>query len=893
MAPLDREHQPTHIIQVTVFDNGTEPGQLEAQVNVTFVLRDANDNAPVFDQSGYSFSVHENNESGVLIGRVRANDIDLQSVHYSIISRWSEGSGSGSGSGVEVSAGSESLEGYFTIDSESGEIFTAASFDREERGFYSFYAVATDNGTLFQHSSEVMVAVVILDLNDVAPLFSLPNYTTAWHEDTPPGTTLLTVSATDPDLEEGGVVGYSLLPSNDSGVFSINSSSGAISLVRALDRETQDTFQLEVIARDYGMPTSLTSSVSVVITVLDINDNKPLLNASQYTAVFPEDTPLNSTLVSVSASDADIGSNADVSFSLSSDFNSTFTIGSQSGVISLSSPLDFERVRNYTFFVVATDDGIPRLSTSAEVLITLIDLNDNPPVFAAETYHTSIPENAILGTSVFQIPATDADSTSNGELRYSVLSGNVEAAFEVEETSGLISLLDHLDREVRAVYSLSLRAVDLGSPQFTAHTQLTVEVTDVNDHAPQFDSEAYSVSVPELSGIGTVVTTLLATDEDVGMNANLTYSIIAGDPEGNFIVDPQTGGVGVERALDFETVPSYSLTVLVSDHGEPESQTDTAILSISILDDNEYQPSYSQSHYIISVPENTPPGSRLGTFTASDADTYQLPSLRYTLTDQGHASLFSLDQYTGHLYSLSLLPSDEHLHVTLTASDGLFTATTDVTVSVFPLSSPSLPIFQPPSFFLSVSEDTSTGERVGLLGVTNPYDVIFTMVNNTSLVDFPFEVTLTGIINLIGQLDYETTPTYLFSVQATSTFNSSLVSHAVVTIVIDDANDNPPRFESGQYLLIVPELTPVSTHLLTLTAYDLDTPGVNSELHYSITGGNSSGKFDLDPLTGHLTLAGSLDYEEEQMIVLNVSVVQPPCPPSSLQRDHGPRGAPR
>ncbi|CAI8026957.1 Protocadherin Fat 4 [Geodia barretti] len=616
-----------------------------------------------------------------------------------------------------------------------------------------------------------------------------------------------------------------------------------------------------------------------MVTILDVNDNIPQLNSSQYGAVLREDTPVDSIIVGIAASDADMSFNGEIVFSLSSDFDSTFTISEHSGLIALSYPLDFEREHNYTFFVVATDNGDPPLSNSSEVTVIVTDLNDNPPLFASDTYTTSVPENAILGTSVFQIPATDADSTSNAELRFSVLSGNLASAFQLDERSGLISLQDHLDREVTAGYTLSLRVVDQGTPQFTAQAELLVQVADVNDHIPEFSSNVYHVSVPEQSGMGTLVGVVAATDADTGVNADLVYSIIAGDPDGIFSIDPLAGEVIISRGLDFESVPSHSLTVLVSDRGQPQSHSSTAVLSVSVLDDNEHPPSYPMSHYIVDVPDNTPPGARVGSFPTNDSDTYQRSSLRYSLGNHGNASFFSVDPYTGDLYTLSLLPSGgEELFISLVVSDGLFTVSVGVTVAVFPLSS-SLPVFQPPSFIFSINEDTSLGEVVGSLTTTGD-DVIFSLANESS-VDFPFEVSSNGEINLIGRVDYETAPTWLFSVRAVSTLNSSLVSHAVVALEIDDANDNPPTFASGSYSLIISELTPVSSLLLTLTAHDLDPPGVNSEVEFSITGGNEGGKFDVDPLTGELIVAGLLDYEEQQRFVLNVSLVD--------ENDHAPQ----
>ena len=881
-GPLDREREPTHILQVRVTDNGTEPGPLDSEVNVTFVLRDVNDNVPVFNQTRYRFTVHENESPGILIGRVRASDVDLQNLTYSIStepltesgsgSTSGLGSGTGSGSGTGVSGSGVPPGDYFNIHPTTGEIFTAASFDREERDVYLFLVVAADSGSLLQLSSEVVVKVEVLDRNDIAPSFSLPTYSVAWSEATPPDSALLTVSATDRDLEESGVVEYLLkYPNPDSNLFSINSTSGVVSLIGEFDREIQDMFLFEVIARDYGVP-SLASSVNIMITILDVNDNIPQLNASNYSAVLHENTPLDYIILGVAASDADISSNAEIMFSLSQDFNSTFAIGSSSGFLSLSSHLDFETQEMYSFSVIATDHGDPPLSTSAMVTITITDLNDNPPIFASDTYHTAIPENAILGTPVFQIPATDSDSTSNGELRYSILAGNLDSAFLLDERSGLISLQDHLDREVTAGYSLSLRAVDQGSPQFTAHTELLIRIEDVNDHIPEFESNVFHASILEQSGTGTLVAVVEARDADVGTNANLTYSIIAGDPRENFEIAPDTGKVTVRGVLDYEAVPSQSLTVLVSDQGEPEAHSNTAVLSISILDDNEHPPSYRQSLYTIDVPDNTPPGAFMGSFPANDRDSYQLSSLHYSLANHSNASFFSIDPFTGDLHTHSLLPPSQELFVSILASDGDYTVDLGVSVNVFPLSS-SLPIFEPHSFIFSVNEDTSVGERVGslTLSTVGEDDVAFSLVSE-SLLDFPFEVTLEGHINLIGQLDYETTPTWLFGVQAVSTLNSSHLSHAVVTMEIFDTNDNPPIFESDSYHLIISELTPVTSHLLTLPFYDLDSPGTNPEVEFSITGGNEGGRFDLNPLTGELRVADLLDYEDTQRFVLNISV---------------------
>ena len=210
----------------------------------------------------------------------------------------------------------------------------------------------------------------------------------------------------------------------------------------------------------------------------------------------------------------------------------------------------------------------------------------------------------------------------------------------MDEVSGLISLSDYIDREVTDSYILSLRAVDLGFPQFTATAELNITVEDVNDRVPSFDFETYSVSLSELSGVGTSVVTVGASDNDIGTNANLTYSIIAGDPGEIFTVNPHTGEVLLNGSLDFETTPTYSLTLLVSDQGQPEAKTDTSFLTVWIVDENEHTPFYLQSSYHVDLPENTPPGSVVGDFGAADGDVYLQHAHSYSLIEGANASLF-------------------------------------------------------------------------------------------------------------------------------------------------------------------------------------------------------------------------------------------------------------
>ena len=826
---LDRETEPVHVLVITVSDNG-----FSTNTTLTVILQDFNDNPPVFRQSSYSFEINENLPVSSLVGRLQATDVDLQTVAYSLANT-----------------------SLFQVNSTSGEIFTAAVLDREEQEVYTFVAIVTDIGGVIQRTAEVNVTVTLLDLNDVTPVFQNSTYTVSRYENTTVGTLLLTVLASDEDLRESSILRYNILPGNDSSFFSINATSGEIILESEFDREEQDEFLFWITATDLGI-SPLTGTATVLVRILDNNDNIPVLNLTVYTMSLPEDTAVGSPVLVVGATDRDIDNNANISFSLSEDFGGVFSIGEQSGVLRLTGSLDYEIVMSYSFLVVATDDGEFPLSNSSQVYIEVIDLNDNPPVFDSDVYTVSIPENSILSTSVFQIPATDADSTTNSELRYTILSGNLGSAFAVDEVFGLISTSDYLDREVTSSYSLGLRVVDLGTPQFTATAVVDVTVQDVNDNPPQFESNVYSVSIPESLEIGTEFLTVRASDLDIGPNANLSYHIAEGNLGLVFAINPMSGSIRTTQLLDYESIPSYTLTVLVSDNGLPTPLIDTTIVLISLSDVNEAPPTFLSPTYFVSVSENAVVGTPVGYFIAVDSDSSSV--LQYSLS--GGEGYFDVDMLEGTVYVSSPLTTGNYV-LTLEAIDDDHVTNVTIHVTVVPLSlALTAPLFSQPAYLFAVSETAAITSAVGEIGSINA-EVVGGLDT--------FGIDVNGSLILIGHLDYETTPTYILNVKVTySSTEPSLF--AMVTVRVLDENDNAPMFESPRYTVVVSELQEVGASLLTLRAIDRDSPVENKRVNITLLErGNEGEKFAINPLTGGLVLVNSLDYEEQT--VYNLTVV--------------------
>jgi protocadherin Fat 4 len=838
---LDREMEPRHALEITVYDSGVSP--LSAMTILTVDLLDANDNTPIFEQSEYAFTLTENLPVSTFIGQVRANDIDQQNVSYSL---------------------RESR--LLRIDPVSGEIFSSVEFDREEQVIHTVVAVATDDGHSTLRSAEVVVNITILDVNDEIPTFSNTTYYIFLLENTTITTSVLTVNAEDRDFAENGVFAYSIAPGNDSSFFSINGTTGEILLEQEMDRETQDLLAFFIVATDIGEP-SLTGSAEVVVMVLDSNDNVPMLNSTEYSAVLDEDTLTGTTVLYIGGSDMDIDENSDLTFSLSEDFSGTFTIGEKNGIISLTRDLDFEFSESYTFQVIIEDGGTPSLSSSSEIFVEVVDLNDNPPLFDSDVYQVSIPENIILGTPIFRIPATDLDSTSNGELRFSILSGNTRSAFSVDEVFGDVLVADYVDREITSSYSLAVRVVDQGIPQFTASTSLEVTIEDVNDHVPMFGSKIYSVLVPESSEVGTRIFTFTALDLDIGTNANLTYEVIVGNENETFQVDTTSGELFLARQLNTEEYPSYALTILVSDNGSPEPLQDTATIRVIVGDTNEYPPRFPQSIYYVNISQDAVLGSPVGHFIATDEDRSSLGTLRYRLLD---APLeFEVAPVEGTVYVVSNLDLGVVV-LTLEVTDGLFTTTIDINITVVPA---TMLLFGSQTYLFSVAETAAFGSVVGEIV---PADVeIFTGGQDKLMVDS------NGRVVVVGGLDYETNPVYVLNVVVPGN-DSNPPIYVVMTIRLLDANDNPPMFESTEYKVNIPESLPPGSTLAILQAFDADEDvSENSEFILSLSSqGNERMLFNLDPFSGVLSLSTTLDYETSISHVLTAVATNDRATPS-------------
>ena len=343
---------------------------------------------------------------------------------------------------------------------------------------------------------------------------------------------------------------------------------GTIATIRPLDRESQSFYNLEVVATDQavdpGQRRSSAAQVSIIIT--DINDNPPSFITGDFVVV-PEDTAIGTIVMAIQAVDDDVERNSYVEYSLEEDDEGAFIIGQVDGNLRVWGPLDRETTPNYTLTIYATDKGSPPQTSSMELLIQIADDNDNNPIFDPSTYHVSLFEGSPLGIEFLQVYATDDDEGENAELRYTIYSGNYGNNFAVDFMTGVLSVAKQLDRETYETYSLKIRAQDLGAGLHYSDATVTIDIQDVNDNAPMFDS-VYMPRIGENNAVGAKVVQVLAEDEDVGNNGQLTYRIEGDNYDGLFTIESGTGIIRVQERLDHEEVQEYTLVVTAQDAGK-------------------------------------------------------------------------------------------------------------------------------------------------------------------------------------------------------------------------------------------------------------------------------------------------------------------------------------
>ncbi|XP_027246969.1 protocadherin Fat 1 isoform X3 [Cricetulus griseus] len=649
--PLDREQKDSYLLTITATD-----GTFSSKARVEVKVLDANDNSPVCEKTLYSDTIPEDALPGKLVMQVSATDADIRSnaeITYTLF-----------GSGAEK----------FKLNPDTGELRTLAPLDREEQAVYNLLVKATDGGG---RSCQATIVLTLEDVNDNAPEFTADPYTITVFENTEPGTLLTRVQATDADAGLNRKISYSLIDSAD-GQFSISEVSGIIQLEKHLDREQQAVYTLTLKAVDQGVPRKLTATSTVVVSVLDINDNPPVFEYREYGATVSEDILIGTEVLQVYAASRDIEANAEITYSIiSGNEHGKFSMDSKTGAIFIIENLDYESSHEYYLTVEATDGGTPSLSDVATVNINVSDINDNTPVFSQDTYTTVVGEDAALEQSVITIMADDADGPSNSHIRYSIIEGNQGSPFTIDPIRGEVKVTKPLDRETISGYTLTVQAADNGNPPRVNTTTVNIDVSDVNDNAPLFSRDNYSVIIQENKPVGFSVLKLVVTDKDSSHNGPpFFFTIVSGNDDNTFEVN-QHGVILTAGAIKRKEKDHYLLHVKVADNGKPQLSSLTHI-DIRVIEESIHPPAILPLEIFITAFGEEYSGGVIGKIHATDQDVYD--TLTYSL-DPHMDGLFSVSSAGGKLIAHRKLDIGQYI-LNVSVTDGKFTTVADITVHI-------------------------------------------------------------------------------------------------------------------------------------------------------------------------------------------------------------------
>ncbi|XP_072486683.1 protocadherin beta-11-like [Notamacropus eugenii] len=543
------------------------------------LVLDINDHSPVFLDNEMLLKILESSPPGKIIRLDGAEDLDvgINSLQKYTISPNSHFQ-------VQIRARNDGRK--------YPELVLSKALDREELPEIRLTLTALDGGSP-PRSGSVQIRVLVVDVNDNTPEFERPNYEVRIPENSPPGFLVVEVHATDLDTGNNGEIFYTFSYASEDirKTFKIDRSSGEISLIKTVDFETTQYYEIDIEATDGG---GLSGKCTVLIHVIDLNDNLPKLTMSSLTNPIPENSP--ETVVAVfRVSDLDSGENGrvvcsiqnDLPFALKPSLENFYTLVTEEA-------LDREIRAEYDITITVMDLGSPRLKSEHNITVIISDINDNSPVFTQTAYKLYLQENNSPALHIGSVSASDRDSGINAQVTYSLLppeTGDLPlfSYISINSDNGHLYALRSLDYEAIQTFQFTVRAVDGGSPSLSSEALVHVMVLDENDNSPfvlyplQNGTAPCNDLVPRAAEPGYLVTKVVAVDRDWGQNSWLSYQLVKATDPGLFTLFAHNGEVRTARPISDRDTMKQRLLVLVKDNGQPPLST-MATLNVLLVD---------------------------------------------------------------------------------------------------------------------------------------------------------------------------------------------------------------------------------------------------------------------------------------------------------------------
>uniref|UniRef100_A0A3B4UZP7 Protocadherin beta-1 n=1 Tax=Seriola dumerili TaxID=41447 RepID=A0A3B4UZP7_SERDU len=891
---LDRETVKTHVLLLTATDGGKPPRS--GNMTITVDVSDVNDNPPVFTQDSYHVDLKENSPFGTTVIYVNATDMD-----------------EGSNGEIVYSFGNDvdtRVHKRFDLNPVTGVITVAGAIDFEESGRYEIDIQASDKGAATLTTDKTVI-INIVDVNDNAPEIEVTSFSRALPEDSKPGTTVALISVKDSDSGLNGKVmchigqglPFLLTPSLQNNMYSLVTKS-------LLDREQQSQYNVTIVAKDAGEP-SLSSDKTIKIVVSDVNDNNPEFSQNPYTFYITE----NNKPGAFAASDVKSSAKAD------EDNNVTFylmiTLGSVSALFLISIIVGYRIVTGSTepLFHVNQNDGILyvkrridreevcertspcliQLKTVLEnpleihyVTVEILDMNDHSPVFPEKEKRLEISESALAGAR-FQLQAARDSDVGQFSIQQYKLSHNDYFRVEVKDRGEdrkvpFLVLQKQLDRETTGKHKLRLTAVDGGKPAKSGNIEIIVDILDVNDNSPVFNKEQYSATLKENVPVGTVVIQVNATDLDQGANGEIIYSFgneVDSKLMDLFSIDQNTGEIQVTGPIDFEKSRIYEIDIQASDKGAAPLTTDKSVL-ITVIDVNDNAPEIEVTSFSSSIKEDSKIGTTVALISVSDLDSgingkvicTINEDVPFTLSPSLQENMYAvvtrseLDREIISQYDVTIVAKD--------AGDPLFISEKTIKVVISDVNDNS-PEFSSSPYTFYITENNKPGASVFSVKASDRDESDNALISyhilrdgrGNKLSSFLNINSENGDILALKSFDFETLKTFHFHVVASDSGTPSLSSNVTVNVFILDQNDNAPVIlypvssnGSAEGVEEIPRNVNAG-HLVTkVRAYDADI-GYNGWLLFSLQEVTDHSLFGLDRYTGQIRTLRSFTETDE------------------------------
>ncbi|XP_018592614.2 protocadherin alpha-3-like [Scleropages formosus] len=565
------------------------PNLYRFEVNVL----DINDNAPAFRMLSSHINVSESAFPGERFSLPKASDADV---------------------------GSNAIKSYklnpnehFSLDVQSGteqsvfaELVLQKTLDREKQSVFQLLLTAIDGGKP-PRSGTLQIIINVLDVNDNVPVFKKTLYKAHVKENAAYGTSVITVSATDPDEGQNGEIMYSFInhDSDNMDVFAIDPETGDITVKGLVDYEANAAIEIRVQAKDKGQ-SPRAAYCKVLVEIIDMNDNFPEISITSLINTVKEDAAIGSMVGLITVRDKDGGKNGAVHcnvsgsnlFKLQSSYKNYYSLV-------VDGPLDRESSSQYNVTITATDEGTPPLFSTTVITVHVSDVNDNAPRFPDGEFDVYVKENSPVGTLMQTMTASDSDAKENAQVTYSLLDSNnkgvpISTMVNINSATGDIYSMQVFNYEEVKMFHFRVQATDSGVPPLSSNMTVNVFILDENDNGPGIlppysdQGSVNTESIPYSAEAGYFVAKIRAVDPDSGYNALLSYHIAEPKVSNLFKIGTSTGEIRTKRRMSDDDLRTHPLVILISDNGEPSLSATVSIDVVVVESNDETQTPFRQ-----------------------------------------------------------------------------------------------------------------------------------------------------------------------------------------------------------------------------------------------------------------------------------------------------------